>query len=690
MKQKLASKNYAIAITIIMLVTILNLINRLPAHAFTDEEAIKNAALLQIEQQPELLRAGYEPFQVGELHIAGSWAFLNLFSNPTNVESETHLVVPDVVLATAIKDENGEWRVVLESDAEFKSIVSQLPDELLSPESKNILSTAVTFPQSSNALYNFPGLPWAVNSSWRYNQGPHGGTQDALDFGTPNQTSDTVRAADAGVVMYRTETCMGLRRSDNLRIWYQHLRPEDIAGWTVGANVSLNQVLGMTTTASGCGGYSTGHHVHVYADFSGQPVSASNISWNGWEIQGSNLYKCGQTVSPNGSNILHSPTTGCPDTTPPSLAITAPANNTWYTTNQTLSWTVSDGGTGPAYSKWGWNDSTPDNQVNGSTGSTTLSAAGEGQHTLYVQAWDNAGNATGVESRGWFGYDVTAPTNPTSVNAGCTAVSGIWQNSCTDPAFTWSGAADGSGSGVKDDHVYWGTDPAGTPNIWRSTADFNPSAITTSGGIATYYLRVAARDNVGHEAAPKTLFILRYDNSMPAGNPLINNNAVTVNNINVLVQPQGSDTGSGIAKVRLSNNGTTWQALTPGTAVPWSLLGNNRDWNPVWVQLEDGVGNRSAIYELQTCLDLYPASPSSSSYRLWSGGLAAAGGQGSSTSFRLTDTVGQTASGSLLSSSSYRLQSGFGGGTAVPGSAAYQPFQCGQSGPVYLPMVIRP
>ena len=319
-----------------------------------------------------------------------------------------------------------------------------------------------------------------------------------------------------------------------------------------------------------------------------------------------------------------------------------------------------------------------------------MSAAGEGQHTLYVQAWDNAGNATGVESRGWFGYDVTAPTNPTSVNAGCTAVSGIWQNSCTDPAFTWSGAADGSGSGVKDYHVYWGTDPAGTPNIWRSTADFNPSAITTSGGIATYYLRVAARDNVGHEAAPKTLFILRYDNSMPAGNPLINNNAVTVNNINVLVQPQGSDTGSGIAKVRLSNNGTTWQALTPGTAVPWSLLGNNRDWNPVWVQLEDGVGNRSAIYELQTCLDLYPASPSSSSYRLWSGGLAAAGGQGSSTSFRLTDTVGQTASGSLLSSSSYRLQSGFGGGTAVPGSAAYQPFQCGQSGPVYLPMVIRP
>ncbi|MCZ7668074.1 MAG: hypothetical protein M5U34_13210 [Chloroflexi bacterium] len=110
------------------------------------------------------------------------------------------------------------------------------------------------------------------------------------------------------------------------------------------------------------------------------------------------------------------------------------------------------------------------------------------------------------------------------------------------------------------------------------------------------------------------------------------------------------------------------QALSPETAVPWSLLDLNRQWNPMWVQLEDGAGNRSIVHELQTCLDLYPALPSSSSYRLWNNGITSAGGNSNSASFQLTNTAGQTASGALLTNGSYQLRGGFGGGTAVPWS----------------------
>lgn len=113
----------------------------------------------------------------------------------------------------------------------------------------------------------------------------------------------------------------------------------------------------------------------------------------------------------------------------------------------------------------------------------------------------------------------------------------------------------------------------------------------------------------------------------------------------------------------------------------------------MWVQLEDGAGNRSIVHELQTCLDLYPALPSSSSYRLWNNGITSAGGNSNSASFQLTNTAGQTASGALLTSGSYQLRGGFGGGTAVPGSDAYQPFQCGAAQTeqmVYLPMVVKP
>jgi hypothetical protein len=56
-----------------------------------------------------------------------------------------------------------------------------------------------------------------------------------------------------------------------------------------------------------------------------------------------------------------------------------------------------------------------------------------------------------------FRYDATARDNPTTVDPGCPAGDGVWQNTCDDPDFTWSGASDRTGSGVAGYNVYWGT-----------------------------------------------------------------------------------------------------------------------------------------------------------------------------------------------------------------------------------------
>ena len=414
-----------------------------------------------------------------------------------------------------------------------------------------------------------------------------------------------------------------------------------VPGTLLGYGSNSGYTCGTQPANSGCMGY-LGSYYHLHFEVQGNCGSAA--CWI--DPFAENLW----ILNSNGSVKDPPP----PDTIAPTVSISS-GPNTWVTqTSAIFSWTGSDNQTPTNNLLYRYRLAGITDWTEWVTNTThTFTNLANGWYSFEVQARDLAWYESSVVVRN-FGVDTENPSNPTSVNPGCTATNDDWQNTCTDPAFTWSGAGDGNGSGVKDYHVYWGTNPSGTPDTWRSTSDFDPPAISAPGGVATYYLRVATRDNVGHEAIPTTLFSLRYDNSNPVGNPLINGGASTVNNVTVQIQHQGTDTGSGIAYVLLTNDGTSWQSTPSNSIIPWSILGINRQWNPVWVQLEDGAGNRSPVYALQACLDLYPASPSSNGYRLWSAGSTSAGGQASSSSFLLAQTVGQTPSGLVLSSSSYR------------------------------------
>jgi len=188
----------------------------------------------------------------------------------------------------------------------------------------------------------------------------------------------------------------------------------------------------------------------------------------------------------------------------------------------------------------------------------------DGFHTFYVKAKDNAGNESDTGSYG-FKIDTTDPSNPTT----CTDSSGVqsdaWQNDDDNPNFTWSGASD-SASGVNGYYYYWGTSSSGTSSSYTTDSGYNPSSMSNG----TRYLRVKTKDNVGHIASWKTMFIYRYDSTSPSNPTTVSSSSHITNSWSndnsVAVSWSGaSDSSSGIAgySYEWSQSSTT----TPNTTL---------------------------------------------------------------------------------------------------------------------------
>ena len=134
----------------------------------------------------------------------------------------------------------------------------------------------------------------------------------------------------------------------------------------------------------------------------------------------------------------------------PSVAFSGPAKNTWFNSDQEISWTVSDGVTsstaglpapGVAGFTQGWDSipADPYSEPHGGSGNSFYSgpqypggksgclsfdgaggcsslASPQGCHTVNVEAWDNQGFTTGATTYGPVCYDTVAPTMTASTN----------------------------------------------------------------------------------------------------------------------------------------------------------------------------------------------------------------------------------------------------------------------------------
>jgi hypothetical protein len=185
------------------------------------------------------------------------------------------------------------------------------------------------------ATYQLPGLPWKTSETWTYAQDMHGTGNNGFDFGTPKGIASAVYTADAGTVIAASSTCIEIQRADGLRHGYQHIDANDVAKFNrdyLWKSVPKGTKIGMTTTRSGCNGYSGGHHVHFYlydeaTKNNKRSFMPFGTSMNGWifsierdynerEVSGShpksgydyplkkgNQIACAGTTTQNGRNI---------------------------------------------------------------------------------------------------------------------------------------------------------------------------------------------------------------------------------------------------------------------------------------------------------------------------------------------------------------------------------------------------
>lgn len=454
-------------------------------------------------------------------------------------------------------------------------------------------------------------------------------------------------------------------------------------------NGVFSTIMSYTNCSSGCPRINNWSNPEV--DYAGYPT--------GVYYQASNAADNRRTLNNTRVDVANF---RAPDSTPPTK-VTNVRPDGWtgpYTTDRTprFEWSAAhDSESDIAGYYVSANDWTPDSNDwwTENTSFTIPDALSDGEYHFAVTSKDNAGNVnpSNTNDRGDAPYytfiiDTNAPDNPTTVASGCSAQDDVWQRRCTNPDFAWSGADDHGGSGVQDYHIYWGTDPDGSPTVWRSNPSYDPWQIDTSDPVATYYLRIATRDNLGHESDPETVFTLRYDAAAPTANPTLKGGVDTVHSVNVQLEPHAQDEGSGMDSIQLSNDGTSWQTQEYAPTIAWRIPAQNLTWHTILLELEDNAGNHSRYYKCKVCLDLYPPHPSSSSYRLWGAGPTAAGGRLTSTGYQLDQTVGQSSSGTLLTSHSYRLRSGFQGmWPAQPGEEMFISTGCGSS--IYLPLVMH-
>ncbi len=284
-----------------------------------------------------------------------------------------------------------------------------------------------------------------------------------------------------------------------------------------------------------------------------------------------------------------------------------------------------------------------------------------GVYYLRGRTRDNAGHWSAWTNLFTFRYDGTAPQNPGEITHGAGITNAVWQRATTAADFTWIPARD-EGSGLKGYYFYWGTDPAGVSTTLITATSFqNPQPLCSGVSVCTGYLRLQSVDNADTPAVAWTTgFVLKYDNAPPAADFTFNNGMTMTGQTLVRLNLAATDQGSGVAGMRFSADGsiwTAWEAYT--TTREWNLPPVNRQSWPVYLQVRDGVGLESNVISHSIYLDATPQQPRSASFRLFDYLFSAGAGAYTSTLYIGRGTLGQVADSAVMTSSHYRLWSGY-------------------------------
>jgi len=293
-----------------------------------------------------------------------------------------------------------------------------------------------------------------------------------------------------------------------------------------------------------------------------------------------------------------------------------------------------------------------------------------GKWYFHIRARDKSNNwADGATHYGPFWIDADDPGNP--IVRETHGAPDAWQNTVHDPAFAWSGASDGNGSGVASYTYYWGKIPDGAPDTLTTQTSFDPPAPCAAGSACVRYFRLMTTDVSGRSSQPKTLYTFQYDGQAPTGAFRINNGSAIAFQTAVEIGVTAGDVGSGLHQMRLSNDGVNWFS-------GWQPYEPNFGWNidayadvtqTVHLELRDLAGNVTALPAQSIRLDLSGARPRSANYQIMTDVQGRGGNLKVSGMYSLTSTIGQPIAGGGIGGQAYKLESGFQGAwLAQPGA----------------------
>lgn len=218
----------------------------------------------------------------------------------------------------------------------------------------------------------------------------------------------------------------------------------------------------------------------------------------------------------------------------------------------------------------------------------------------------------------WVDFDIPGVDLAITVTGG-TAPSGIpgmpapkGTYSGTSVTFKWE-PADDLGSGVAGYNCQIGTSPDGC-DVFNSNIG-NKLSITINGqNKITYYCRVQSVDNAGSvtywSASSDGVTV---DTESPTGSVVINGGVEYSNNNSVTLTLSAQDTGSGVCRMRFSQDGISWNEWEPySTSKTWQLpVGDGV--KHVYVMYSDIIGNASQAVDDTIILDQTPPTPGKAS-----------------------------------------------------------------------------
>jgi kumamolisin len=215
----------------------------------------------------------------------------------------------------------------------------------------------------------------------------------------------------------------------------------------------------------------------------------------------------------------------------PSLTFSGPATSTWYNTNQTVSWTLSDAGSGsypaPGVAGFtqGWDSipADPQSEPHGGSGNSFYSgpqypfgtsgcmafvnngcagnSGAQGCHTVQVEGWDNEGRTT-FGSYGPLCYDSVVPSISASTNP---ATSGtVWVDSSVVVTLTASDPGGGNASGIRKTYYAINTGACYPGNLGPCSVYSGPFTLSGQQQSYIYYFTV---DNAGNYSTETYIWV---------------------------------------------------------------------------------------------------------------------------------------------------------------------------------------